>query len=85
MKHAPGPWKLVGYAGHLNIEQDHDVIKHMPVIASTTNVSERGYANARLIAAAPDMLEALKDAIENHEHGGIWRCHVIEILKGLEA
>lgn len=56
-KHTPGPWEVVDY----NIE----VTK-----GTTYTVNNRGgvgahelRANARLIAAAPDMLEALKNII----------------------
>jgi len=55
-QHTPGPWKIVK-KGVFNIRF---VGADGFGIADTTEVDEREKANARLIAAAPDMLEALK-------------------------
>lgn len=62
-KHTPGPWHiesepfnvwdangLLIARAHSQLEQDDDW--------------ERGCANARLIAAAPDLLAVVKDAVE---------------------
>ena len=60
--YTPGPWDFwSGYAAFDQIEaeitaQDGDV-----VVAQYNNLIEQGEFNARLIAAAPDLLEALEE------------------------
>lgn len=56
--HTPGPWK-VGTGWVMGPENQ----KGAPIC--TIGVSPVDDANARLIAAAPDLLAALKDIIEN--------------------
>jgi len=58
MKHTPGPWSVGGptqYAYQLRID---------PSIGVVYGGGEEVQANARLIAAAPEMLEALKSAAD---------------------
>jgi hypothetical protein len=59
MSHTPGPWR---------IEHDHDITIYsgdVPLVH--TMGDEASEANARLIAATPDLLEALKDIVEDLE------------------
>jgi len=60
-KHTRGPWNMEG----LNIISNHPLESYFDI---ATMGSYPGYevaaANARLIAAAPDMLKALKDSEE---------------------
>jgi hypothetical protein len=60
-KHAPGPWKAIK-APHGPIDifdcNDHDI-----VTLYGGNGVEAKEANARLIAAAPEMLKALREII----------------------
>lgn len=68
-EHVPGPWKmvwieppLVAYAGWF-IKRDDDV--QFPIAFVTQTIGGRRSpqeANARLIVAAPDLLQAAKDA-----------------------
>lgn len=60
-KHTPGPW----IADTLMIFPDNgDAITHAIAEIKCRNVDDREpYANAHLIAAAPDMLEALEYAL----------------------
>lgn len=56
MKHTPGPW-------HVGPHYKHDVESREGRICECVPMgSERAENNARLVAAAPDLLEALKDA-----------------------
>lgn len=59
--HTPGPWKvgLEGYVIH---------VSGYPCIARCENDEDqtRSEANALLIAAAPELLEALKFMLERH-------------------
>ena len=68
-KHTPGPWTIGNdgynantlYAGDIGVCQMYGV----PMNTRINEVPERyavGMANARLISAAPDMYEALKEA-----------------------
>ncbi len=55
-KHTPGPWRLDG--PHVVGDNEHSAKVRVAKVAYTnTNV---GKANARLIAAAPDLLEAAR-------------------------
>lgn len=59
--HTPGPWALRGY----QIRAENGLGKHV----ATYQVGE---ADGRLIAAAPELLEALKEVAAgrlDHEHG----------------
>lgn len=62
--YTPGPWDFwSGYTAFDQIEaeitaQDGDV-----VVAQYNNLTEQGEFNARLIAAAPDLLEALEELV----------------------
>lgn len=75
-KHTPGPWSYwSGYNPFDKIEaqvtaEDGDI-----VIASYNHLIEEGEANARLMAAAPDLLEAL-EALERIKD--IWLPDVAE-------
>lgn len=50
-KHTPGPWNVNAKSGHINI------FGNFEFVAEASNM-----ADGRLIAAAPEMLEALKRA-----------------------
>jgi hypothetical protein len=75
MKHTPGPWvvnkqhKTISYKGCFDVATaDNEYL-----IAQTIGgLGEQEEANARLIAAAPDLLEALKQLASvaiGTEHG----------------
>lgn len=63
-KHTPGPWTARGPL--VDIPNGPSAIR----CSDTGETSEQDCANARLVAAAPDMAEALKAAL---------RCHSIEL------
>lgn len=69
--HTPGPWDyFVGNAngrGLIRVETAHDAPVAGVHIASAVRGAE-SEANARLIAAAPDMLAALKAMVLNDTH-----------------
>ena len=66
-KHTPGPWEAIG-----------NIVRDVPrpterggmsggyLVAETAVQDSHRYANARLIAAAPDMLAALEQMIALH-------------------
>ena len=60
-QHTPGPW-------HVNeLGNVADKTRIVIGVIATTFESYSGEANARLIAAAPDLLEALKEMLDGHE------------------
>jgi hypothetical protein len=63
--HTPGPWHLGLSHGPLTLTDHHRIAMHGSGSAAVYSMgcsAEESEANARLIAAAPDMLEALRDA-----------------------
>ena len=62
MKHTEGPWAEAGIVGErFNIMAGAYTVAH--VVMDGEHISDKSaYANARLIAAAPELLEALEAA-----------------------
>ena len=59
MEHTPGPWRQVGHtiwAGEPNTTNG-------PIAEASGTTSEEVEANARLIAAAPELLSACEEAL----------------------
>jgi hypothetical protein len=65
-KHTPGPWKIAtdwaGYPQHIRTECGSVACSFLTSVKRNCGI-EQIEANARLIAAAPDLLEALLDCI----------------------
>ena len=60
--HTPGPWKIVprtSQKGILMVESQHGLIACMESSKTRPVTYEKAEANAQLIAAAPDLLQAL--------------------------
>ena len=86
MKHTPGPWEIDQWPFPDEQSRLHEtVLKTLPngnqvVICSFEHaaVRESQNANARLIAAAPELLEACEVLVERFRPGGIhrycWMC-----------
>ena len=71
-KHTPGPWRIEGYTRLIGGEVTGHTISHgvnnyrdgpEGYVCTTNGTSE---ADARLIAAAPDLLEALQYVMSAH-------------------
>lgn len=69
MKHTPGPWRVGPsndvqgrYADSSQIWVPHGAVSHC-VVASVNYHLSQSEANARLIAAAPDLLKAAKEVL----------------------
>lgn len=84
MKHTRGPW-IVGGNKQCSIFAADDLIA-----ATVSNDDRNGQADARLIAAAPDMLAALKALCDSANcpagvvEGGIWH-RALEAIAKAEA
>lgn len=74
MSHTPGPWRvaenewntrLIPWTGAVQIEGDVSANWNVPPLVCVTYRGDCSDADARLIAAAPDMLEALREC-EHH-------------------
>lgn len=72
--HSPGPWAIVGLS--FNEHEAHVIDSPTRTVCWTANtlgktnkefVSAEDQANACLIAAAPDLLAALKALLEDHK------------------
>ena len=64
VKYTPGPWAVAEKRDGLQIIRNHEQIPIGSVISKQLEKQDRGFANARLIAAAPELLAALQ-AIAN--------------------
>lgn len=72
MNHTPGPWGVQnkGTLGKRSARHEvvqgvnYDGTKNLPTIVKMPDLSEKSYANARLIAAAPHLLEMCRVALE---------------------
>jgi hypothetical protein len=90
-RHTPGPW-FVDPECNGNISAEHN---HQLAIVTARYVGERpdyaeAKANARLIAAAPELLDALRDAVKQCDCGinhvrGCWTEHAREVIAKAEG
>ena len=61
--HTPGPWEAILHDGGAFDVVNHDSPNHSCILAARNSYEARAgemHANARLIAAAPELLEALQ-------------------------
>lgn len=91
-KHTPGPWHTDGECGNIfTAYYDGQLNGYLAtvsidgLIANTrSDRKQEGLANARLIAAAPDLLEALKIILVQYgddDRDNSVRLHTINIVK----
>lgn len=80
--HTPGPWRVGRYFDV--IDSDGTFIG-----VAVRGTEEERKANARFIAAAPDLLEALTDILSNHETAGagasIFQCTAEQVAAARAA
>ena len=67
MSHTPGPWVIIGRSIYQVEEVGGREVVHGNGIKGRDDANEAA-ANARLLAAAPELLEALKWAIHHVEN-----------------
>ena len=68
MKHTPGPWEMDGSGAVFGPDGDPIMTCGLYAVCFGEG-SEEGYANARLIAAAPDLLAACVEFVRKVECG----------------
>jgi len=94
MKHTPGPWRVARFKSKTLFENPYH-IEHTKTKEILAKMGENKLmyknceANARLIASAPELLEALKDATRELQYHakddtGFPRQTVLEIIKDAE-
>ena len=70
-KHTPGPWAMPdsgqGRISKVGVNGGWDGMIATADCGDYARSRSEGLANARLIAAAPELLEALKDMLDGHE------------------
>jgi hypothetical protein len=87
-QHTPGPWRTKRKNNPYNIRVGVDglAVAYVPRPKwgyDAPDTDEVSQANARLIAAAPELLECLQDLIEHiqkHDHTGFYKKHVQKAL-----
>ncbi len=91
MKHTPGPWSAGSRVNNfIDIFHSQANVKGAITLAlcrvqSRASWVEESKANARLIAAAPDLLEALQNLLKVHEGEGGTRYHAGDIARAAIA
>jgi hypothetical protein len=71
-KHTPGPWSLKTYTYFSGGTEQGDVVdpdgRTIRVCGFSLTSTPESKANARLIAAAPDLLEVLREILQDGMH-----------------
>lgn len=81
--HTSGPWKVMAMDEGLSINQEAAETFMELSIAGLYGDYEQNEPNSRLIAAAPDLLEALESVLRDHvEFGGL---HIDTAIKVITA
>lgn len=65
-KHTPGPWINLGN-GDIVAQSENYCGGEKDIASVFLTSNDEDEANANLIAAAPELLEALKDMLDGHE------------------
>ena len=81
--HTPGPWNLgssdipvTGLSIHSNLDRKHSTLARVVQSDKFCVGADEAYSNAKLMAAAPELLSALKDlceAVEVAIKAGDWK------------
>ena len=86
-EHTQGPWSLHKYPGHVEALNGLNCCDHDAIIAdtlghgcNTPDLLAEQQANARLIAAAPDLLAALENLTNSlgDDHQWCWTCEDLD-------
>lgn len=78
-KHTPGEW--IAKDGQIYPIETGKTLAIIPYYIT----DDEQQANARLIAAAPDLLEALRQFIHSTEHEGVIHGRIVDAVRNAEA
>jgi hypothetical protein len=78
MKHTKGPWYIEGDNDHTDVRSETQYIANLQ-----DSFTGHMHANARLIAAAPELLEVLRDYID--DQNGMKLLDGMELWKRMNA
>lgn len=67
-KHTPGPWKIVPRTRPFQMTISVESVNPRGYIARCIDAGTLGTPNAHLIAAAPDLLDALRDMLSGWKY-----------------
>ena len=83
--HTPGPWTAIEWTCHANTTVVTGEAEHRVVIADCFSTSgykdDEAEANARLIAAAPEMADLILRTYTHVSHGGPTREEAERVLR----
>jgi hypothetical protein len=88
MSHTPGPWKIERHydPGYKNISaQKHTALAQVVWCMEDEDRSPECEANAHLIAAAPELLDALENLLKVHEGEGGTQHHAGDMARAAIA
>jgi hypothetical protein len=65
--HTPGPWRVMPPSvGRFKVGAARAHSEAFQIVGEASNYNEQAEANARLIAAAPELLEALQELVSHY-------------------
>ena len=92
MSHTPGPWKFYDDSNDGKTNRIEIVAIGKTVARIYHSVPEEDLPNARLIAAAPELLQLVRHIVSNHEpealnllFGSGWAAHAKLVLDKVEG
>ena len=87
-KHTPGPWFQVGYVVEVEDDNTPDICCCHPESVGQAHLKhdeETIVANARLIAAAPDLLDELMILVRLAEMSGVFKSDALQPARAIIA
>jgi len=85
MKHTPGPWIVTTHLNNGTIHiNDNAAIQSTLVLICHNKERDEVVANARLVCAAPELLEALKEFLRCGPHAGQNRDLLDQVKQAIE-
>lgn len=92
MSHTPGPWKFYDDSNDGKTNRIEIVAIGKTVARIYRSVPEEDLPNARLIAAAPELLTLVRHIVDHHEPGALdmlfgsgWADHAKQVLAKVDG
>jgi len=87
VSHTPGPWTTGGY--YIKADDGKRLIADLAMSMGCVSLDDEGLANARLIAAAPEMLEMLHRVLSSErrkvkENRAMWFDQLCDVVTKAE-